>query len=155
MEIIDKQCVLGKDVDVRNINPVHFTRKSRGTSSKKARNEKYELPRPETIIFTGSARLPKDVSAQHGFGCVTIELEIDLTDETIVDISCTLIPSLGEKVLRNALLGNKVDDAIEETVMQLETRFFNVTRKAIIAALEEAYRWYKKYLKEVACQSVE
>ncbi|MHA2315293.1 MAG: DUF3870 domain-containing protein, partial [Candidatus Hermodarchaeia archaeon] len=52
---------------------------------------KYNI-RPETIIVAGSARLPEEVTAKHVFGCITIELEIDLVDYTIVDFSCTLVP---------------------------------------------------------------
>jgi hypothetical protein len=56
----------------------------------------------------------------------------------IVDISCTLVPSLGEKILHNALLGSSVHEGIEEAIIQLDSRFFNVTRRALIAALEDA-----------------
>ena len=108
---------------------------------------KYNL-RPETIIVAGSARLPEGVTAKHVFGCITIELEIDLVDSTIVDVSCTLIPSLGGKILHNALVGSKIDEGIEKAIIQLDSRFFSVTRRAVIAALEDAYRWYKKSLGE-------
>jgi len=105
--------------------------------------------RPETIIVAGSARLPEEVTAKHVFGCITIELEIDLFDYTIVDFSCTLVPSLGGKLLHNALVGSTVEEGIEKAINQLERRFFNVNRRAVIAALEDAYRWYKKSLKKI------
>jgi hypothetical protein len=105
---------------------------------------------PETIIVAGSARLPEKVTAKHVFGCITIELEIDLFDHTIVDFSCTLVPSLGGKILHNALVGSTVEEGIEKAITQLERRFFNVSRRALIAALEDAYRSYKKALKEIA-----
>jgi len=110
-------------------------------------NEKWAL-RPDTIVISGYARLPKDITAKHVFGSLTIELEIDLVDYTIVDFSCTLVPSLGGKILHNALVGNKVEEGIEKAIIQLEGRFFSVTRRAVIAALEDAYRWYKKSLEE-------
>jgi len=100
--------------------------------------------RPETIVIAGSARLPDNITAKHVFGYITIELEVDPVDSTIVDISCTLLPFLGEKILHQALLGNKVGEGIEDAVRQLDRRFFSVTKRAVIAALEDAYRWYKK-----------
>ncbi len=124
---------------------------SRMNEDQYTKDMKYNL-RPETIIVAGSARLPEDVTAKHVFGCITIELEIDLVDSTIVDISCTLIPSLGGKILHNALVGNTVDEGIEKAIIQLDRRFFNVTRRALIAALDDAYRWYKKYLTKVAAR---
>lgn len=104
--------------------------------------------RPETIVIAGFARLPENITAKHVFGYITIELEIDPVDDTIVDVSCTLLPFLGDKILHNALLGNKVDEAIEDAIMQLDRRFLSVTKRAVIAALEDAYRWYKKSLEK-------
>jgi len=110
---------------------------------------RYSL-RPETVVISGCARLPENVTAKHVFGCLTIELEVDPVDSTIIDVSCTLLPFLGDKILHNALLGNKFDDAIADTIAQLERRFFSVTKRAVIAALEDAYRWYKKSVKKKA-----
>jgi hypothetical protein len=45
-------------------------------------------------------------------------------------------------------VGSKVEEGIEKAITQLDSRFFNVNRRAVIAALEDAYRWYKKALKE-------
>jgi len=104
-------------------------------------------PRPETIVIAGSARLPENITAKHVFGYVTIELEIDPLDSTIVDVSCTLLPFLGEKIIHSALLGNRFDEAIRNAIIQLERRFFSVTKRAVIAALEDAYRLYKKSIK--------
>jgi hypothetical protein len=41
-------------------------------------------------------------------------------------------------------LGSNVHEGIEEAIIQLERRFFNVTRRVVIAALEDACKWYKK-----------
>ncbi len=136
-----------KNVDIEIENSEYRAKKLDDVLAKKAKAAEYSL-RPETIIVAGSARLPEEVTAKHVFGCITIELEIDLVDSTIVDVSCILIPSLGGKILHNALLGNNVDEGIEKAIIQLDRRFFNVTRRAVIAALEDAYRWYKKFLGE-------
>lgn len=122
-------------------------RMSRMSEDQAPKNTKCNL-RPETVVIAGSARLPENITAKHVFGYVTIELEIDPIDCTIVDVSCTLLPFLGEKILHNALLGNKVEEAIEEAVIQLDRRFFSVTKRAVIAALEDVYRWYKRSLEK-------
>jgi hypothetical protein len=44
--------------------------------------------------------------------------------------------------------GYIVEEGIEKAITQLNSRFFNVTRKAVIAALEDTYRWYKKSLEK-------
>ena len=137
----------GKIVDFGIESSEFRVKKSDDVLAKKAKAAEHNL-RPETIIVAGSARLPEEVTAKHVFGCITIELEIDPVDSTIVDFSCTLVPSLGGKILHNALVGNKVEEGIEKAIIQLEGRFFSVTRRAVIAALEDAYRWYKKSLEE-------
>ena len=137
----------GEKFDVGVERPEYLAERSDDVLAEKVNDAEYNL-RPETIIVAGSARLPEEVTAKHVFGCITIELEIDLVDSTIVDVSCTLIPSLGGKILHNALLGSTVEEGIEKAIIQLDRRFFNVTRRALIAALEDAYRWYKKSLKE-------
>jgi len=131
----------GKIVDFGIESSEFRVKKSDDVLAKKTKAAEHNL-RPETIIVAGSARLPEEVTAKHVFGCITIELEID------VDISCTLVPSLGGKILHNALVGNTVEEGIEKAIIQLEGRFFSVTRRAVIAALEDAYRWYKKSLEE-------
>jgi hypothetical protein len=137
----------GKIVDFGIESSEFRVKKSDDVLAKKAKAAEHNL-RPETIIVAGSARLPEEVTAKHVFGCITIELEIDPFDSTIVDISCTLVPSSGGKILHNALVGNTVEEGIEKAITQLDRRFFNVTRRAVIAALEDAYRWYKKSLEE-------
>ncbi len=127
---------------------------SRMNEDQSTKDMKYNL-RPETIIVAGSARLPEEVTAKHVFGCITIELEIDPVDSTIVDFSCTLVPSLGGKILRNALLGSTVEEGIEKAIIQLDRRFLSVTKRAVIAALEDAYRWYKKSLEKTSVQNLE
>ena len=141
-----------KKVDARNKTLDHQTKKPGNVSSEKADGAKYNS-RPDTIIIAGTARLPEGITAKHVFGCLTIELEIDPVNSVVVDISCTLVPHLGEKILQGALLGNRVEEGIEETINQLNRRFFNTTKKAVIAALRDAYKWYKKYLEKTAEQN--
>jgi hypothetical protein len=128
-------------------NSEYRAKKSDDVLAKKAKAAEHNL-RPETIIVAGSARLPEEATAKHVFGCITIELEIDTVDYTIVDFSCTLVPSLGGKILHNALVGSTVEEGIKKAIVQLDRRFLNINRRAVIAALEDAYRWYKKSLKE-------
>ena len=139
-------------VDARKEALDYQAKKTGSVSSKKAKGTKYKS-RPDTIIIAGRARVPEGITAKHVFGCLTIELEVDPVNSVVVDISCTLVPHLGEKILSNALLGNKIEEGIKEAITQLNKRFFNVIRRALIAALEDAYRWYKKALEKRAQNS--
>ena len=101
---------------------------------------------PETIVITGSARLPANIDGKHIVNYVTIEFEIDSVDFTIVDVCSTLLPLAQKAIPYDALLGNKVDDGIEKAIEQVEKRYFGTTKRAIIDALEDACKWYKHFL---------
>jgi len=112
-----------------------------------AETQEYKL-RPGTIIVAGTARLPEKIRGKDAFGYFAIYLEVDPVNSEIVDVSSTLISSLGEKIVHDALLGREIGKGIQYTIQQLENRFFAVTKRAIVAALEDAYKWYGKYLEE-------
>ncbi len=112
-----------------------------------SQEDKY-IPRPKTLIFSGNARLPENVSAKHVFGHLSVELEVDPVDFKIIDVSCTLLPSLGEKILVNALIGCRIEEGIKNAVGEIENRFFSTTKRSIIAAIEDAHRRYVDYIKD-------
>ena len=96
------------------------------------------------IIISGYARLPENVTARHVFGYFSIELEVNTNNDEIVDCSTTMLPGLGQKILDNALLGNEVEKGLKQAIREIEERFFSVTKKAVIAALQDVYKWYEK-----------
>lgn len=105
-------------------------------------------PRRKTIVLCGVSRLPENITAKHVYGYFTLEVEIDLVDYKIVDFSCTLVPSLGEKLLMNALLGYEVEEGIKNATEEIEARFFGIAKRAIIAAIEEVHKRYIEYRKK-------
>jgi hypothetical protein len=104
--------------------------------------------RPQTIIFSGHSSLPENVTAEHVFGFLAVEAEIDLADMRITDVSCTLVPSLAEKLLTASLVGRYVEEGIQNAVQEVDARLYSTTKRAIIAALEDLHRRYLEYLKE-------
>ena len=113
-------------------------------TQRKTKTEKIEF-NSDTIIIAGTARLPENVTAKHVFGYLTIELEVNRYNCEVVDVSCTLLPSLGRKMLRKVLLNRTIDEGIKDGIKQLNGRFSGATKKAMIAALEDAYRRYEKF----------
>jgi hypothetical protein len=143
----------GKNLDVGNASREYSAKRFAEAPLKETELPKEHL-RPQTIVVAGSARLPKSVSATNGSGCISIELEIDPVDAVIVDISCTSVPSLGTKILQGALLGNRFGQGIEEAIVELNRRFFSVRRRAVIAALKDSSKWYKKFLEKNAVRNM-
>ena len=102
----------------------------------------------ETIIICGTARLPKEMSRHGDIDRLWIELELTVDDFEIVDFSGTMLSHLSEKILRNVLLGHKVEEGIELAIEAVEKRVFSTIKKATIAALEDIRMSYKKIRKE-------
>lgn len=107
-------------------------------------NEAKSGLRPDTIVIAGFGRLPQNITGKNSSSCIAIEFEIEPSDSKIVDIYCTLLPFVEKEILYAACLGNKVGTGIEEAIEQLDNRFFGATKRAIITALEDAHRCYRK-----------
>jgi len=66
----------------------------------------------------------------------------------VVDIYCALLLFVEKEILYKACLGNKIKAGIEKAIEQLDKRFFGATKRAMITALEDALKRYKKVHKQ-------
>jgi hypothetical protein len=114
------------------------------------KNEGTEEPklRPDTIIISGFARLPENMSSAASPAMLSIDVEVDPQDGKVVDCSCSLPAGLAKKILSNSLLGREIEAGVKGAVAQIEKRFFSVAKRAIIATLEDVYRNYHRYLQD-------
>ncbi len=96
----------------------------------------------DTIIITGIAKLSENAGEEDFSSYVAVEFEIDPDDSIVVNAHCTsLMPT---DMLQKACLGNRIEVGIVKTIEELERRFFSSTKTSLIAALENAYEWYKR-----------
>lgn len=102
---------------------------------------------PPTLIFAGFARLPANAGVPQGGGVLALELEVDPYDMRIVDVACDCIPALGQKFLMGLLAGRKLEDGLKDVVMEIRARYFSITQRAMIAALEDVLRRYEEFRK--------
>jgi len=101
----------------------------------------------ETIMVSGYGRPQRGIACQCN-GCFCIELELDPCDFRVVDLACKRIPCLGEEILCDTLLGYKVEEGIKNAVDQVEKKWPCFLKDAVVDALEDANRWYKKMKEE-------
>ena len=97
----------------------------------------------ETIVISGTARLPKELIGEGSVSHLWVELELTAGDSEIIDFSCTMVSRLGKKILRNALLGHEEEEGIENAINEVEKRFYSVIKRAIIAALKDTRLSYR------------
>ncbi len=129
------------------INSRKFRKDNIILKNQEAEVQEYSL-RPDTIILSGTARLPEKIRPKDSVGYLAIYLETDPVNSEIVDVPSNLTPSLGEKIIHNALLGHESKKGTQHAIKQIEMRFYGITKRAAIAALEDTYKSYGKYLEE-------
>jgi hypothetical protein len=111
-------------------------------------NRPQENSRAETIVISGTARLPKEMTREGSPSRLWVELELTKGDFEIIDFSCTMESRLGKKILYSALLGHEIEEGIENAINEMEKRFFSVIKRATIAALEDARMSYRRTQKD-------
>lgn len=107
--------------------------------------KKVFLRSEKTIICAGYARLPKSVTADHSYGVLGVEIEVDPSENKVVDAACTIVPSLGERFILDLLVGYDLEEGIDPIVNEIRKRYCNVAQKAVISAIDEAYRKYLEF----------
>lgn len=101
---------------------------------------------PDTVIFSGFARLPANAASMYIVGVLAVEIEVDPYDMKIVDAACNCLPPLGQKFLVSLLVGNKIENGMEDAIKMIRARYFSTAQRAMIAALEDVQKNYREYL---------
>lgn len=105
------------------------------------------LSNSETIMVSGYGKPQTGIACQRsGYFC--IELELDPYDFRVVDLTCKKIPCIGEEMLRDALLGCKVEEGIENAIDRVEKRWPCFLKDVVMGALEDANKCYENMKEE-------
>ena len=76
-----------------------------------------------------------------------LELEVDSHNMRIIDAACDNLPALGEKFLRELLIGKEVEEGLKQAIEEIRERYSAVTQKAVIASIEDLLRRYREFQK--------
>ncbi len=106
-----------------------------------------KLGAPPTLIFAGFAKLPANAGVPYGGGVLAIEIEVDPYDMRVVDAACQCLPALGEKFLTGLLVGAKLEEGLERAASEIRSRYFSITQRSMIAALQDVQRRYEEFRK--------
>jgi len=101
-----------------------------------------------TIIFAGTAQLPAGAPSRDGSRVFTLEVAVNPDDMHIVDVASNSSPALGARFLRDLLVRKHIERALGDAIHHIGTSYFNVTKRAMIAALEDVERRYRGFCKD-------
>ena len=105
---------------------------------------------PPSFVLAGYALLPARASNNGRSPTLALELEIDTCNMRIIDVACDNLPALGEKFLRELLVGKKVEEGLKQARQEIRERYSAVTQKAVIASIEDLLRRYREFQKRKA-----
>ena len=92
-------------------------------------------PKPETVFFTGYAKLPSNITAAKLYEVVAIGVEVDPETGIIIASDCTLATQATRDFVNKLILGYDLNNGIEALTDSFEKRYYGSARKAIITAI--------------------
>ncbi|MHB1404283.1 MAG: DUF3870 domain-containing protein [Desulfitobacteriaceae bacterium] len=98
-----------------------------------------------SILCVGYAKLPTGMSAETVYKTFGVGLLVEPDSGIIVNAETTSTTRIGDEFLVSMMVGRNIEE-IEEIVKELERRYLGVGAKAIVAALNNSYGEYLKYL---------
>jgi hypothetical protein len=99
----------------------------------------------DTLFFVGQARLPESLASREAGNVLCLELEVDASTGTVVNLACSNLSPLGERFLIDLLVGHCLQESVAEPLREIERRYFGAAQKAMLSALENAYERYCRY----------
>ena len=101
----------------------------------------------DKIVITGFAKLPQTIMGKNSANYIVVEFEIEPADSKVVALYSTLSPFVEKEILYQTCLENNIEAGIKKAIAQLDKTFFGTTKRAIIDALEDAYKCNRKIIK--------
>jgi hypothetical protein len=93
----------------------------------------------QTIILGGISRLPRDLSSGESFQII---VELDPDQGKVLEVSCSPCPPVVQNLLRELLIGMKLETEVEYLLHAIDRRVILKSKKAIIAAIRDLVKQY-------------
>lgn len=98
-----------------------------------------------TILFTGYAKLPSNITAGEMYNVIGVIVVIDMEREEIIEADCTLATELARRYASEAMLGYNLKNGIEPLLRRIDQIYQGSAKRAIITALRVIYDKYRSY----------
>lgn len=101
--------------------------------------------RTDTIICSGYSKLPDGMPAKNLFGVMGVGMEVDPQTCCVVNASSTFVTNMCADFVKSILVGHNLNTGIDAPIHEFEQRYFGLGKKAIIAAIRDAYNQFEIY----------
>jgi hypothetical protein len=97
-----------------------------------------------TMILVGHAALPQGTAAKGSYDHLALVVEIDKKYGVIVNAECSLVTALADSTVKKLLVGRSLQDGVEVIIEEILSSYYGGARNALIAALKDLNREYRK-----------
>lgn len=97
------------------------------------------------VICVGYSKLPDGMAAKNAYGNMGVGIKIDKKTNEVISTSATFITDMCSSFLNEIFVGYDLDNGIEEPIHDFEKSYYGLGKKAIIAAIRDAYNQYLIY----------
>lgn len=95
-----------------------------------------------TVFITGQSKPSKDDVISSTYSVFSLCVIIDRETDRIVDIACNTIMDETEDFIRDMLCSRNIVKELDIMIDTIQSRFFALIQKALIAALKDAQNRY-------------
>ena len=95
-----------------------------------------------TVFVTGQSKPSKDDVISSSYSVFSLCVIIDKETDRIVDIACNTIMDETEQFIRDMLCSRNIVTEVDKIIEVIQSRFFALIQKALIAALKDAQNRY-------------
>jgi hypothetical protein len=101
----------------------------------------------QTLVIGGQSKLPRELFGQE---ILQMEVELDIQDGQIIEISVTPSLPVVDRFLRKRMIGLHLESEIETARSTIQKELIFRGRKAILSALSDIVRQYGEYERPLA-----
>ncbi|MCD7035066.1 DUF3870 domain-containing protein [Metabacillus sp. GX 13764] len=94
----------------------------------------------DTVYVIGDAQVSPNNPISKQFSQFFLGLVIDSTNGKIIDAECSATIGLTIRFIQSLFVGRRVDD--ESLLLEVQSRYFGSSQKALMAALKDAQKKY-------------
>ena len=95
-----------------------------------------------TVFVTGQSKPSKDDVISSSYSVFSLCVIIDKETDRTVDIACNTIMDETEQFIRDMLCSKNIVTEVDKMIEVIQSRFFALIQKALIAALKDAQNRY-------------
>jgi hypothetical protein len=98
-----------------------------------------------TILLSGYAKLPSNITAEAVFGVLAIAVLFDKRSGIIIDAEASMVTELSKRFVSDLMKGYNLNDGPDGLIEQFEECYLGNSKKALETAIRSIFVKYEEY----------